>query len=256
MSEHRDAGGGDGQGADHDSRAARGSGADGGSRGLPTGLKVLFGCLGVFALGAILLAVTVGVGGVALKRGIENTVGSFEEHREASDALARLERDHPFEVPAHGAVTEEHVDRFLAVTERAWDEVRPWAEEVEAFRARAATEDGVRLRDALTGARAVGGVGRSRVALAEALEAEGVSLGEYAWTGLTLERAAEASRGGGPATGVPPGNLRLVSRYADTLPDFESDEPGPSTVLAVATLWALSEATTWSALGLDTLGGR
>lgn len=224
--------------------------------GLPTGLKLFFGCLGIMALGAILLAVGVGVGGFALKRGIENTVGSYEEHSEASATLARLEREHPFEVPSGGIVTDAHVRRFLAVTDRAWKEIRPWAEEVEAFRARAGTAEGVRLRDALTGARAMGGVGKSRVALAAALEAEGVSLGEYAWTGLTLERAAEASRRGGSATGVPAENLRVASRHRQALPDFESEEPGPSTVLAVATLWGLSEASTWSALGLDTLTRR
>lgn len=227
------------------------------TRGLPTGLKMLFGCLGVIALGLVATAVAVGVGGFALKRGVESTVGSLEEHREASEALARLEREHPFEPPSDGIVSDDRVRSFLAVTDRAWEEIRPWAGEVEELRDRASSEEGVRLRDALTGARAMGGVAKSRVALAAALEAEGVSLGEYAWTGLSLARAAEvAQRSGESAGGVTPGNLRIVQRYRDVLPAFESDEPGPSTVLAVAVLWGMSEPATWSGLGLDTLARR
>lgn len=229
------------------------------TRGLPTGLKVLFGCLGVITLGLVATAVAVGVGGFALKRGVESTVGSFEDHREASEALARLERDHPFEAPDDGVVSDDRVRRFLAVTDRAWEGIRPWAEEVDELRARAASADGVRLRDALTGARAMGGVAKSRVALAAALEAEGVSLGEYAWTGLSLARAQEAGRrpsSSGSTGGVPPENLRTVQRYRDTLPAFESEEPGRATVLAVATLWGLSEPGTWRGLGLDTLVRR
>lgn len=225
-------------------------------KGLPRGLKLLFGCLGIVTLGLIVLAVAVGVGGYALKRGVESTVGSFEEHREASAALVRLEREHPFEPPSDGIVSDDQVRRFLTVTDRAWEEIRPWAEEVEELRARTRSEQGVRLRDALTGARAMGGVAQSRLALARVLEAEGVSLGEYAWTGLSLARAHEASRqpgSSGSADGVPPENLRTVRRYRDALPAFENEEPGRATVLAVATLWGLAEPDTWRGLGLDTL---
>lgn len=227
-----------------------------GSRGLPKGLKVLFGCLGVAALLTIVLAVALGVGVFAVKRGIESTVGSYEEHQEASEALARLEREYPYEAPADGEVTDEQVRRFLAVTDRAWEEIRPWADEVEEFRARAGAEEEVRLRDALTGARTVGGVARSRVVLARALEAERVSLAEYAWTGLTLARADAATRRGGSSPDVPEQNVQLVTRHREALPDFESGEPGRATVLAVATLWGLAELSTWHGLGLDTLVRR
>lgn len=241
-------------GASNGGSAPRGDDARArGSRGLPTGLKVVFGCVGAVALGAIVLIVALGVGGFALKRGVESTVGSIDEHREASASLARLEREHPFEVPSDGVVGDERLRRFLAVTDRAWEEIRPWAAEVERFRARADSEDGVRIRDAFDGARAAGGLGRSRVALARALDAEGMSLGAYAWTGHALSRAVEISRRGGSSPQVPAQNLELVARHAGELPDFESDEPGPATVLAVANFWGLSEATTWQALGLDTL---
>ncbi len=221
------------------------------SRGLPTGLKLLFGCLGVVALGLIVLAVAVGVGGFALKRGIESTVGGVEEHREASEVLGRLERDHPFEPPSDGAVTEQRLRRFLAVTDRAWEGMRPWADEIRELRERSASGEQPRLRDALTGARAVGGMGRSRLALAGALEGEGMSLGEYAWTGLTLSRAVEAA-GGGAASGVPEENRRLAARYEAELAPLERED-GPGLALAVAVFWGLSEAPTWRALGLDTL---
>lgn len=238
---------GGGQGGDTSAGAARPS------RGLPTGLKILFGCLGVVALGLIVLAVAVGVGGFALKRGIESTVGGLAEHREATDAMERLEREHPFEVPTNGVVAEGRLRRFLAVTDRAWAGMRPWAEEIRDLRARSEAGEQPRLRDAATGARAVGGIARSRVALAEALEAEGMSLGEYAWTGLTLSRAADAERGG-PSSNVPEENRRLAARYASELAPLE-DEDGPGLVLAVAFFWGLSEAPTWRALGLDTLAG-
>lgn len=52
---------------------------------------------------------------------------------------------------------------------------------------------------------------------------------------------------------MPPDNLRLVARYEEALPDFESEQPGPATALALATFWGMGEASTWHALGLDTL---
>lgn len=155
-------------------------------RGMPAFLKLFLGCLGVVALGLVVLAVAVGVGGLALKRGIESTVGSVGEHGDASEALARLEREHPFEPPADGLVTEAQLRRFVAVTDHAWAAMRPWADEVAELQARVESEGTLQLRDALGGARALGGVARARLALADALKAEGVSLGEYAWTGLTL----------------------------------------------------------------------
>lgn len=228
-------------------------GGQGGGGGMSTGLKLFLGCLGVAALGLVILAVTVGVGGFALKRGVESTFGSVGEHREASETLARLGREHPFEVPADGVVSEERLRRFVAVTDRAWREMEPWAEEISELRARTESRENPRLRDAVAGARAVGGMARSRLALAEALEAEDVSLGEYAWTGLTLARAAEARRRGSSTSDVPPENLRLIERHEEALPDFGSAEPGPASVLAVATVWGMTEAPTWEALGLDTL---
>ncbi len=223
------------------------------SRGLPTGLKLLFGCLGVVALGLIVLAVAVGVGGFALKRGIESTVGGLEEHREATEALGSLEREHPFEVPSDGVVTERRLRRFLSVTDRAWEEMRPWADEIRELRKRSSMGEQPGLRDAFAGARAVGGIARSRLALAGALEAEGMSLGEYAWMGLTLSRAVEAAREqAGAAPGVPEENRRLASRYEAELAPLERED-GPGLVLAVAVFWGLSEAPTWRALGLDTL---
>jgi len=237
---------------DHASNdAAKSAEAPASSGGLPVAVKLFLGCLGVVVVVLVVLAVGVGVGGFALKRGIESTVGSLGEHREASETLDRLSRDHPFEVPADGVVSERGVEKFVAVTNRAWEEMRSWGEDLDELR----EDPGSRstLGDALGGAKAMGGAARARIVLAEALEAEGVSLGEYAWTGLTLARAARARRGRGGTSGVPEKNLRLVERHEDALPDFDSREAGPHMVLDVATFWGMTESSVWSAFGLDTL---
>lgn len=221
------------------------------SGGLPVAVKLFLGCLGVVVVVLVVLAVGVGVGGFALKRGIESTVGSLGEHREASQTLDRLARDHPFEVPADGVVSERGLGRFVAVTHRAWREMRPWADELDDLREDSASRS--TLGEALGGAKAMGGAARARIVLAEALEAERVSLGEYAWTGLTLARAAKARRTGTGASRVPEENLRLVERHEDALPDFGSREAGPHMVLEVATFWGMTESSVWSAFGLDTL---
>jgi hypothetical protein len=227
---------------------------------MTTGMKVLLGCLAVTFLGIIGIGAAVLVGGLALKRGVESTMGVVEEQQDATETLRRVEEEHPFEPPDDGVVREENVERFLAVTEEAWEAMRPWAEDLEQVRAAAEAGQGgatPRLRDLAAGARAVGGLARSRVVLAEALESHETSLAEYAWTGLSLSRAAEVRDGEAAPGSVPDANVELARRYGDRLPILDGDEePGPGTVLAVATLWGLSELSTWRAMGLDTLMGR
>ncbi|HZD05192.1 MAG TPA: hypothetical protein VE173_09750, partial [Longimicrobiales bacterium] len=187
-----------------------GSAPEGGPGATPrkrmsTGAKVFFGCIGLAVLGVVGLIVTLVVGGVALKRGFESTVGSVEEHREATETLHRLEEEHPFEPPADGVVGEARLERFLAVTGDAWQEMQSWADDLQEIREAARVDRGGigRIRDMAAGARAIGGLARSRLALASALDSNEVSLGEYAWTGLTLARAAEArDKGTGASEGV------------------------------------------------------
>ncbi len=217
---------------------------------LPGGVKVLIGCLGLLGIGFVVAAALLGVGGFALKRGLESAAGSIDEHREAGEILTRLEREHPFSVPDDGALSDASVARFLAVTEQAWEGMRPWVEEIAAIDERRA-QGTPRLRDALGGVKALGGVARSRVELARALDAEAVSLGEYVWTGTALQRALEVLEGGRPAATVPERNVALAREYAATLPDLPRDDPGPQSAFILATLWARAELPDWGRLGLD-----
>ncbi len=239
------------------------SGTEGKSakRGIPVFVKLLLGCLVlVVALGA-LAAVAVGVGGYLFKRGVESTVGSVGDHASATAALMRLEREHPFAVPEDGIVSEAQALDYFAATERAWEDMEPWADDLAELRTRSEGWDGSPgarpgLRDAVLGALSLGGVVRARLALADALEVEGMSLGEYVWTGVTLAQAS-----GTVASAETPAvreNRRLAERFQGRLPSVDEDSGavGPGAVLMVATLWGVTEASTWSALGLDTLVTR
>lgn len=227
-------------------------------RKVSTGVKLLLGCVGLVAVGMVVLAVAVGVGGFALKRAAESALGGLDEHREATEVLRRLEDDHPFDVPDDGIVTEDQLIRFLAATDLAWADLESWAEGTEELgeRRRAGEEAG--LRDVIAGARSLAGGARARIVLAEALEEAGISLGEYVWTGLTLNRAAEAAERDDPSAVVPPANLALVERHGARIPRLDAgstdgDEPSRGSVLAVAVLWGVAEIPTWRAMGLDTL---
>lgn len=223
---------------------------------LPTGVKVLIGCLGTVAVVTILGIVALGVGGFALKRGVDSVVGGLEEQGEATETLARLERDHPFRPPENGVIPEASAERYASVTAEAWERMRPWAEELEELDAQ--REDGRQpgLRDAVGGVRAMGGFWRSRVELAQALEAQDMSLGEYVWTGLALQRAADVAAGRRADRAVPERNLALAREHEGALPATGSDEAGPGIVLALATVWARAELPDWRAPGLEEPPGR
>lgn len=236
--------------------AARPAAGDIPRKKLPTGVKVLIGCLGAVAVVGILGVVALGVGGFALKRGVDSVIGGLEEQEEATETLARLERDHAFRPPQDGVVPDGSAERYASVTAEAWERMRPWAEELAELEAE--REDGRQagLRDAVGGVRAMGGFWRSRVELAQTLEAEDMSLGEYVWTGVTLQRAADVTAGRRSDGAVPERNLALARELADALPAPGGDEMGPGIVLALATMWARSDLADWRALGLDEPPGR
>lgn len=220
-------------------------------QGMSTGVKFLIGCVGLLLLVGVALAVAIGVGGFALKRQFDRFLGGIEEQQEASQTLDRLEQEYPFEVPEDGVVASSQLDRFVAVTDAAWEEIRPWAEELAELDRIRESDEGPGIRELIGGARALGGFTRARLVLADELEAEGMSLSEYVWTGSSLQRAAEGEGA------VPEENVRLVQENRDRLPAFgDEDEPGPETVLAVATVWGMMDMSSWSALGLDTLVNR
>lgn len=229
-------------------------------KGMSTGAKVLFGCLAVTVLGIAGLVVALAVGGFALQRGVESAVGSMEQQQQASEMLEEVEAEHPFEPPEDAVVGEERLERFLGATETAWQEIQPWAEDLEEIRQAVRSESAMgAIRDLASGARALGGIARSRVALAEALAEHEMSLGEYVWTGIQLDRAVDAVEGDRSAESVPEANLELARSRQGELPRFDAsgeEEIGSGVVLAVATLWGMADASTWQALGLDTLTAR
>jgi len=225
--------------------------APGPGRKLPTGVKILIGCLGVLGVGAVLLVAALAVGGFALKRGVDSVVGGIEEQERATEVLARLERERPFRVPEDGLVTPAAAERYLAVTAAAWERIRGWAEELEELEERRDAGEAPGLRDMAGGVRAMGGFARSRVELARALDAEGMSIGEYAWTGIALQRASEVLRGERPPGSEPAANVALARAHAAELPDIDGEGTGPRLVPILATIWARTAFPEWRTLGLE-----
>ena len=230
-------------------------------KGMSTGVKLLFGCLGVAFLGVMALAVVVMVGGVALWRGADSVANRVEDQQAAAETLERIEEEHPFDPPEDGVVDEDQLERFLAVTADAWEDIGPWAEDLEALAQSPTTSEGAgameRLGGLASGARAIGGLMQSRVALAETLEEHDTSLAEFVWTGLMMSRAAEVRAGERRGEGVPAENVELAERYEGRLPRLRSGERNDAgAVLGVATMWGLTELSTWQAMGFDTLMAR
>jgi hypothetical protein len=220
---------------------------------MSTGGKLFFGCLALVVIGILALVVVLAVGGFALRGGIESVLGTVEDQQAATRTLQRLSEEHPFDPPADGVVSEARLGRFLTVTRDAWAEMAPWAEDLRQLDE--GGREGIgRLRDVAAGTRVIGGMVRSRLALTRALDDHDSSVGEYLWTGMTLERTAEALEGGGVPDGIPEANVRLVESRAGDLPRLGDD--GSGLVLAVAIIWGMSDLSTWQAMGLDTLVSR
>lgn len=221
---------------------------------MSTGAKIFFGCLALVVLGVVVLGVIAVIGGFALRGGIESAMGTIEDQQAATETLERLAEDHPFEPPEDGVVGEERLERFLAVTQDAWEEMEPWAADLRELNE--AEGEGIgRLREMSSGARAIGGMVRSRVALADALDEHDTPLGEYLWTGITLERTLEAIEGNRTEE-LPEANVQLVQARSGDLPRLDGNNEDAGLVLAVATVWGMSDLTTWRAMGLDTLTAR
>lgn len=223
-------------------------------KGLSTGAKVAIGCGGLVFLGLVGAVIAITAGGFFLKRQADEFSEGLERQVAAGETLERLAREHPFDPPEDGALDPERVEVFFEVTDAAFTEVEPWARDLE--RAGAAEEGAGRLSELTAGIRGMGGMARSREVVARHLDEHGMSLGEYVWTGFTLLRARDATRRADDDAGVPPANLELAREHRMRLDEL-ADEPGEdvdrSVVLALATVWGMSEPSTWRALGLDTL---
>lgn len=222
-------------------------------RGMSTGAKVAIGCGILVALALIVSIIVAVAGGMFLKKKAGDFAGGMEAQEEAAEKIQALERDHPFTPPAPGVVSEDRAQTFLAVTDDAWEAMRESMEEM-ADRGRRIDEGGqAGMRDAMAGIQALG---RSRIALAEALDDHDMPVSEYLWTGLELVRAYQARDMDPAQSGVPAANVELARRHAAELADIAEDRSdgrsGKGAVLAMAWTWAGTEGVRIQ--GWDTLG--
>lgn len=221
--------------------------------GMSTGMKVAIGC-GIVAILAIVALIVAGVaGGLFLKRKADQFTGGVEAQTEAGETMQQLEADHPFTPPADGLIGADRADRFFEVTDDAWAEMEEVAEDLSE-RSRDIEERGgeAGMRDAMAGLQ---GLGRARVALADALEENGMPASEYLWTGLALMRAYEELDRPASESGIPQENLDLAAEHRAELAEIdetEEGEIGKGMVLGIAVTWGMTEGNP-GALGIDTL---
>jgi hypothetical protein len=222
---------------------------------MSTGAKVAIGC-GILALLAIVgVVVAIVAGGMFASRKLDQFSGGMEAQQEASETVQELEREHPFTPPADGVVQSDRAETFFSVTDDAWEDMREWVEDMrergEDIDARGG-EAG--FGDAMAGLQ---GLGRSRVALSEALAENDMAVSEYIWTGMALAHAYTALDQPAETSGVPAENLALADEHRERLAEMGDDgegSEGRGMVLAIAWTLATSEGITSSIPGLDTLG--
>ncbi|HUP21026.1 MAG TPA: hypothetical protein VM778_13895 [Gemmatimonadota bacterium] len=217
---------------------------------MSTGVKVAIGCGIALVVVLIVMVVVAIAGGMLLKNKAGDLTGGLEAQAEATRTVRRLESENPFTAPPDGVVGEERAERFLAVTDDAWDQVGDRVEEM-AERGRQMEEgDRAGVGDVALGMRSLGG---ARVALAEALEERDSSVSEYLWTGITLQRAYESLDLPG-ASGVPAENLALAGAHRGELAEiFEGDDTDKGFILGMAWTMGAGEGAVRGALGMDTL---
>lgn len=224
-------------------------------KGMSTGAKIAIGC-GILAVVAIVgVIVAIVAGGMFVSKKANEFTGGMEAQQEASETIQKLESDHPFTPPQDGIVDGDRAEKFFAVTDDAWEGMQDWVEDMEDRSEDIESGDGeAGFGDAMAGLQ---GLGRSRVALSEALADHDMPVSEYLWTGMALAHAYEALDQPAESSGVPPENLDLAAdnreRLAEIADDSEGSE-GRAVVLGIAWTLATSEGVTNSIPGLDTLG--
>jgi len=214
-------------------------------QGMSTGVKVAIGCGVLLVLVIIGFVVLTVIGGMFVKNKAEELTGGLEAQQEASETIQSLERENPFTPPADGVVSEDLAGKFFAVTDDAWDKMREDLEEM-ADRGEDIEERGGQagFGDAMAGVEALG---RSRVALAEALEENDMPVSAYLWTGMALVRAYQGLDMPPEQTGIPPRNLELAQQYRAELAEIadsgQDGRPGKGAVLGMAGTWGAMEGT-------------
>jgi len=224
-------------------------------KGMSTGAKVAIGC-GILVLLAIVgVVVAIVAGGMFASKKIDEISGGLEAQQEASETVQELEREHPFTPPSDGVVSSDRAETFFAVTDDAWEGMQEWVDDMrergEDIDSRGGEAD---LGDAMAGLQ---GLGRSRVALSEALADHDMAVSEYIWTGMTLAHAYSALDQSPETSGVPAENLAVAGEHREELAEMADggeESEGRGVVLAIAWTLATSEGITSSIPGLDTLG--
>jgi hypothetical protein len=224
-------------------------------KGMSTGAKVAIGC-GIVALVAVVgVIVAIVAGGMFVSRKAEQFTGGLEAQQEASETVQELEREHPFTAPADGIVRDDRAEAFFAVTDDAWEKMGEWVEDMRERGEEIDSRGGqAGIGDAMAGLQ---GLGRSRVALSEALADHDMAVSEYLWTGMALAHAYAALDQPAETSGVPAENLELAGQHRDRLAEMSDDgeeAEGRGVVLAIAWTLATSEGITGAIQGLDTLG--
>ena len=222
-------------------------------RGMSTGAKVAIGCGILTVIAIVVVIVAIVAGGMFVSKKANEFTGGMEAQQEASERIQELEREHPFTPPQDGIVTGDRADRFFAVTDDAWEGMQEWVEEMRERGEDIEDRGGeAGLGDAMAGLQ---GLGRSRVALAEALADHDMPVSEYLWTGMALSHAYASIDQPAGSSGVPTENVELARENRERLAELaEGSEDSKAVVLAIAWTLATSEGVTSSIPGLDTLG--
>jgi hypothetical protein len=221
---------------------------------MSTGVKIAIGCGVLLVLGVVVFVVLTVIGGMFVKNKAEELTGGLEAQEEATETIQALERENPFTAPPDGVVSDDLAGKFFAVTDDAWEGMREDMEEL-GERGEDIEERGGQagLGDAMAGVEALG---RSRVALAEALEENDMPVSAYLWTGMELVRAYQGLDMPPQQTGIPPRNLELAQQHRAELAEIadsgQDGRPGKGAVLGMA--WTLGASEGTMPAGWDTMG--
>jgi hypothetical protein len=224
-------------------------------QGMSTGAKVAIGCgiLAVLAIVGVIVAVV--AGGMFASRKLDELGGGLEAQQQAAETIHELEREHPFTPPQDGVVREDRAETFFDVTDEAWEGMQEWVADMEERTEDIESRGGeAGVRDAMAGWQ---GLGRSWVALTEALADHDMPVSEYLWVGTTLAHAYSRLDQPAASSGVPAENLEIAADHRDRLAGLAEDSgdaSGRAMVLGIAWTLATSEGVTSSIPGLDTLG--
>jgi len=215
-------------------------------KGMSTGAKVAIGC-GIVALLGLVIVV---FGMMTCWRKASELGGGLEAQQEASERIDELEREHPFTPPQDGIVEDDRAARFFDVTDDAWEQMRDWVEDMrdrgESIERRGGDAG---FGDAMAGLQ---GLGRSRLALAEALADHDMPVSEYIWTGMALTQAYASLDQPAGTSGIPQANLDLAAENRERLAEIsEGGDDSRAVVLAIAWTLGASEGVTNSIPGMQ-----